>query len=224
MFNLAQELIKYTEGYLGKCPYDGSSFEELIERRYDGFPERVERLKDWLVENPTAAVIELSYYFPFKEIAALDLNRVEFDCENLEVDSNGYDGMAYGPLLGFNVLANGKAYLGVMAGGDWEFPVFFIIYWDESQQRLRGYLPPNSVYNKLANSAFGNHDDMEWDFKKDSPTYRQEVPTNVGKSDKEALIQQYSKQYESEDDIHCDKTIIDCDAILNDIQKFFGVI
>ncbi|RJQ27110.1 hypothetical protein C4577_02195 [Candidatus Parcubacteria bacterium] len=85
-----------------------------------------------------------------------DLSKVQFDTENLE---DGSYGVGYGPgkgLVGYNTLPNnGMVYLGITAGGDWEHPIFFIIYWDGKQ--LRGYIPEKgNTWNTDTKQAYGN--------------------------------------------------------------------
>lgn len=76
-----------------------------------------------------------------------DLQKVEFDCENVCSDAD--------ELGGYHTLPNGMSYLGVFAGGDWETAVFFIIYWDGKQ--LRGYVPTNgNCFNTTTKQAYGN--------------------------------------------------------------------
>ncbi len=99
-----------------------------------------------------------------------DLSKVEFDCENLDDGPRGYVDQSspvdIDRLLGYKVLSNGLAFLGIVAGGDWEMPVFFIIYFDG--HKLRGYIPEKgNTWNKKTKSAYGN-DDTEAD---DAPDF-----------------------------------------------------
>ncbi len=58
-------------------------------------------------------------------------------------------------LVGFHTLPNGLTFLGIESSGDWEFPVFLIVYWDGND--LRGYVPKKgNVWNKTTNRAYGN--------------------------------------------------------------------
>lgn len=79
-----------------------------------------------------------------------DLNKVKFDCENLYAESDDSD-----IFLGYQTLSNGLTYLGIYAGGDWETPLYFIIYWDG--KKLRGYIPEDgNLYNTDTKKAYGN--------------------------------------------------------------------
>lgn len=76
--------------------------------------------------------------------------KIHFDTENVF-------GMEQDRLLGFRTLENGLTFCGFEAGGDWEFPVFFIIYWDGKQ--LRGYVPSDgNMWNTDSKQAYGNNE------------------------------------------------------------------
>lgn len=86
------------------------------------------------------------------ETVSHDLEKVDFDCENVSCGE--------GELEGFHKLDSGLVYLGVMAGGDWEAPVFYIIYWDG--KKLRGYIPRDgNVWNYTTRQAYGNDEDAD---------------------------------------------------------------
>ncbi len=71
-----------------------------------------------------------------------DLKKVSFDLENMDP-------------WNYKTLDNGLTYLEVVAGGDWEQGVLFIIYWDGSQ--LRGYIPEEgNLWNTDTSNAYGN--------------------------------------------------------------------
>jgi hypothetical protein len=75
--------------------------------------------------------------------------KVEFDGENFET----YDGKS--ELMGVHTLDNDLTFWGMSAGGDWEYPVFFLIYWDG--KKLRGYVPTDgNPWNTATKQAFGN--------------------------------------------------------------------
>lgn len=83
---------------------------------------------------------------------AKDLNTVEFDTENILYDRDEFDNS----WLGFHEMNNGLTFLGCMAGGDWEYPVCFAIYYDGKS--LRGYVPRYcNSYNLKTKQAFGNN-------------------------------------------------------------------
>jgi hypothetical protein len=88
-----------------------------------------------------------------------DIGKVEFDFENYEFEpDNAYAGS--GPIVGWRTHENGLPYFGVIAGGDWELPVFFIVYWDGKE--LRGYVPTDgNTWNTDTKKAYGNGENGE---------------------------------------------------------------
>ena len=65
-----------------------------------------------------------------------------------------------------SVNIDGKAvpYIPMMAGGDWEAPVYFIAYLDD-KKKIRFYSPkPGNVFNPKTKEAFGNDDEADEDF------------------------------------------------------------
>jgi len=78
--------------------------------------------------------------------------KVEFDLENFSDSPKDFGPKA---LMGFHTEANGLTYCGMCAGGDWEHPVFFCIYWDG--KKLRGYVPTEgNPWNTTTKAAYGN--------------------------------------------------------------------
>lgn len=95
--------------------------------------------------------------FRYSKVAK-DLNTVEFDTENILYDRDEFDNT----WLGFHEMNNGLAFLGCMAGGDWEYPVCFAIYYDGKS--LRGYVPRYcNSYNLKTKQAFGNDYNLSLD-------------------------------------------------------------
>ena len=83
--------------------------------------------------------------------------KVKFDTENIDDPIVRYEN---DPPLGFQTMSNGLTFLGMSAGGDWENPVFFIIYWDGS--KLRAYVPTDgNTYNTDTKEAYGNDEDAD---------------------------------------------------------------
>lgn len=80
------------------------------------------------------------------EYLARDL-KVNFDWENVMDDPDD--------IHGYHSFSNGLTFYGVSCGGDWECPVFFIVYWDG--KRLRGYVPTvGNPWNTDTKEAYGN--------------------------------------------------------------------
>lgn len=84
--------------------------------------------------------------------------KVDFGFENYD------DCGDFGPksLMGFQTLPGDLHIFGCAAGGDWEHPVFFCLYWDG--KKLRAYIPTEgNPWNTTNNLAYGN--DSKSDFK-----------------------------------------------------------
>lgn len=82
-----------------------------------------------------------------------DLSKVHFDFENYEFEDFGF--MKYP--IGFRMLSNGVPVLFVNAGGDWEVPICYCLYWDGKE--IRGYIPDKgNVYNREYMTAYGSED------------------------------------------------------------------
>lgn len=101
-----------------------------------------------------------------------DISKVEFDFENFQCDHLEEElGGAMGwlgqrkfwtrPLTCFS-------YIGCYAGGDWEYPVNFLIYLDKDGKTFRGYVPKDgNVWNYKTKRAIGNDDEADAEFLKD---------------------------------------------------------
>jgi hypothetical protein len=84
-----------------------------------------------------------------------DLKKVAFDTENFL-----YGDEDFGNHIGFHTIETGLSFWMCAMGGDWEYPVHFIIYFDGSD--LRGYIPTNgNPYNRATKEAYGNDDDSD---------------------------------------------------------------
>lgn len=89
-----------------------------------------------------------------KELNALmnDISKIDYDTENIGV-------------IGKIESVNGLTYLKCYAGGDWENPILFFMYWDGS--KFRGYIPTyGNAYNRKYKRAFGNNDEEDVEFLK----------------------------------------------------------
>jgi hypothetical protein len=135
-----------------------------------------ETVSDQDEETAMQDVLGASYVVDWKGLTPAiqrDLSKVEFDFENVEM----IDGYSIIPesdrpkIMGFQELPNGFSFLGITAGGDWELPVFFIIYWDG--HKLRGYIPTKgNIWNPINDSAVGNNEAADLAFlKKLNPNY-----------------------------------------------------
>lgn len=89
-----------------------------------------------------------------KELGTLlnDITKYDYNTENLGA-------------IGKVQSSNGLTYLKCYAGGDWECPVLFFIYWDGS--KFRGYIPTyGNAINRKYKRAFGNGDEEDIEFLK----------------------------------------------------------
>lgn len=89
-----------------------------------------------------------------------DLSKIEFDSENIDTEYRGPSGNESIDFMGLHELDNGLVFLGIYSGGDWEYPIFFIIYWDG--ETFRGYIPTDGqYYNRKTKQAFGNDEESD---------------------------------------------------------------
>ncbi len=97
------------------------------------------------------------YHFSSTTIINKDLEKVEFSWENITLfdDTTGF---AKYP-AGYYEMDKDFHVFFMNAGGDWEYPVCFLLYW--SGKELRGYIPVDgNVYDKKNKIAYGNE---EWE-------------------------------------------------------------
>lgn len=109
---------------------------------------------DELREKIDAAEDKADGYVSFDALTTKiqkDLSKVQFDNENYDpCDEAGHAD-------GYLILDNGLAVFGVIQGGDWEWPLYYIIYFDG--KHLRGYVPKNgNPWNTTTKTAYGNGD------------------------------------------------------------------
>lgn len=107
--------------------------------------------------------------YQLKEIGKIgdDLKKVDFDFENCNMELEGEFG---NPILGLRRLYVAGGYLnfiGMSAGGDWEWPVYFIVYLDQDGKTFRAYVPKEgNTWNHKIKQAFGNDEDADAAFLK----------------------------------------------------------
>jgi hypothetical protein len=112
--------------------------------------------------NPDLDGDDFPYNLP--EAVHKDIAKVEFDFENWSVGFSIYTGKDEEGfsdyLAGYCTLPSGIPVLLMNAGGDWEFPICFAIYFDG--KGLRAYIPEDgNSYNKKLKSAWGNNSDED---------------------------------------------------------------
>ena len=157
---------------------------------------------------------EDGFLYGLSKAANKDINKVEFDFENYEphdINDKKLQGFLNYP-IGFVTLPNGMHAFFVNAGGDWETPVCFILYWDGST--LRGYIPKDgNVWNRKAKSAYGNDEEAD----------EESLPSLIkegAKWIKEGVIEKFTEALEhNEFDMYdFSKCFSNYDVIINDIQ------
>ena len=102
-----------------------------------------------------------------------DLNKIEHDEENI-------DG------IGDIKFADGIPFIQGQFGGDWEIPIFFIIYWDGKE--FRGYIPTKgNSFDRFRKIALGNDDDEDIKFLKKVKYYKPDRYMDVYYNKEECL-------------------------------------
>lgn len=98
------------------------------------------------------------YPYDFPAQIEKDLSKIEFDRENFtRFDDTDEDSFGCYP-VGYKYLENDLHVFFVNSGGDWEYPICFIFYWDGKQ--IRAYIPKNgNVYNHAEKCAYGSDSD-----------------------------------------------------------------
>lgn len=90
-----------------------------------------------------------------------DLGKVQFDWENYGYNPGDYS--MYGDLIGYNEIG-GVQFVGVAAGGDWEYPIFICFYLDQDGKRVRAFIPKDgNCWNYDTKEAFGNDEEKDAD-------------------------------------------------------------
>lgn len=143
------------------------------------------------------------------------------DFENLSANKSTVFGTFpnRGNLLGFNETPFGMPYLGCMAGGDWELPLFFIIYYDG--KKFRAYMPSyGNVVNLDCKCALGSEEGSDL-FESVIEKYENKGWLAPGvKHEGYELMNTYLSQQGFDED----SAVGDWNAILEDIANRFNVV
>lgn len=120
--------------------------------------------EDFLEKIKKIAIdFEENYELPKKVDS--DLGKIVFDWENhtlhFDEEKNTFDNDNFANYeVGYKELKPGFHTFFVNAGGDWEYPICFILYWDGSS--IRAYIPEEgNVYNKIYKTAYGSEGDTK---------------------------------------------------------------
>lgn len=89
--------------------------------------------------------------------AFADLDKeIEFDFENTYFDACEEEEFNVEGVLGYQMVGD-LATIGFIVGGDWEIPIYCILYLDADGETFRGYIPAEgNTYNKKTKKAIGN--------------------------------------------------------------------
>jgi len=143
-------------------------FKALIAYQWSKHEDFWNDVGDWSDEKPVKGMKPMSFlktsgFCGGRDLTPevkKDLDKVQFDMENREWEGgedNSYDG--FEKITGFHTLPNGMPYLGCCAGGDWESPLFYLIYFDG--KKLRGYIPTDgNTWNTDTKTAYGSEQDV----------------------------------------------------------------
>lgn len=119
-----------------------------------------------IYELPDAIQKDIKIQFDYENY---DLGNAEPSFKDYPTDHQGYNNYP----VGYEVLPNGMPILFINAGGDWECPVCFCIYYDGKV--LRAYVPTEgNVFNVKQKCAFGSEDEDE-----DEQEYPQGDPEKI---------------------------------------------
>lgn len=122
-------------------------FERLRSQRYAADQDPTLLPFDW-----SDLLYNVRFEPGFQAVFRKDLSKVGFDLENI-----GTARWGTGPF----VMVNGVPMLFAWAGGDWEWPVHFVLYVDP-QHQVRGYVPQDgNRYNRATKQAYGNDDEAD---------------------------------------------------------------
>ncbi len=112
---------------------------------------------DMKIHNALMACVELD------NVIIKDLSKVNFDWENCGCDLNASDP------CGFWTTHSGVPTLGCYAGGDWEDPVYFVLY-PESNTSIRAYMPKSgNTWGLATKAAWGSGGSPEEEEGEDNP-------------------------------------------------------
>lgn len=128
---LAETIWKYMEKQIKDEGYEDDRLEEI---KNESFVDKTKSFPGFDFSSITDKVSN-------------DLRKVAFDTENIEGK-------------GFKQITEDLVCFLVEAFGDWEVPMYFIIYWDGKE--LRGYVPTEgNPWNTDEKAAYGNNEESD---------------------------------------------------------------
>ena len=150
--------------------------------------------EDSLMRHVVSAIIE-------DEAVAKDI-KFNVSNENVLCEAN------MGGMMGFHTLANGLTFYGFHMGGDWEHPVFMILYHDGKKVRL--YIPScGNAVNLDCKCALGSEEDSEAvDWCKLEKDYKR-LGIWIPENDRDDLLHPLASMYVAKYGINQDWTVYD---------------
>lgn len=97
------------------------------------------------------------------ESVRADFSAINVDTGNIACSNDSFfgDNVVGSPMLGLQSASDGYTFFGFECGGDWEYPIFGIIYYDGA--KLRAYIPScGNVVNLDFHCALGS-EKIDWD-------------------------------------------------------------
>lgn len=134
---------------------------------------------------------QLSYSEP-QDIPLLNYNFVQdtasnnvgilYDKENIELNYMEKEGISF---------------LVATCGGDWEIPIHFLVYWSDSEQRLKGFFPKgdSNIYNIQYDCAYGS----EYE-KIDESQFSSQKEYEIARDKAESMMDKMNDSYETQSD------------------------
>ena len=184
-----------------------------------------ELTSEWSFTNPPEETFHFLSDYLFDKLQS-DLYKVVFSWENCDWNGEDFD-MLEGKasqILGYHHLDNGLEYFGILAGGDWEIPLFFIIYTDG--KKLRAYIP---TYGNSFNAELGTAIGSEYEsdkFEKVFEKYAKAYPSILTEYDDERDFVTHCFIAQFTDDVNdwYERIDIDVEKVIEDIRHRIEVV
>lgn len=180
--------VKLRQGGRNAVKMSKEEFEKKIMKFWKS---NFENISDWMWGNVNPDKYDIDNLLPIMKrfIPSVEKDlKVEFDTENIEAV--------------MKMTKSDVPYILVRAGGDWELPVYSMIYHDG--KKFRAYVPTKgNLYNRLTNEALGNDDEKDAEFlKKELGDLRQKNYIIDDEDDDYEYYDGYDDEY---DDVYDDE-------------------
>ena len=111
-------------------------------------------------DDPVTNHMDMDCYLKYLTPTVIkDLSKIEFDAENRCTGMCHFTAKTP-DIMEAHTTSTGVTYYGCIFGGDWENPIYFIIYWDGKE--LRGYIPTDGqCYDEECKAAYGSGENEE---------------------------------------------------------------